>query len=359
MMTLDLARTDDGRRRMSATVIDTRQDKLWGTIANHRFSSLFSSPPWIEAVARTYGFEMSASAHLSNGAVEAAIPFTHVRDIRGERVVCLPFSDYCDPLVEDLEAWRELVAPILAYDSPMSLRCLRNAVPAGDARFQSKLCGLWHGVDLTRSEEELWKALDGSARQNVRKAQRNGVVVREGRTLNDVRLFHEMHCRLRKSKYRLLAQPLAFFETLHELFSPSGGLTVLLAEFEGKAIAGIFFLQWGQTLYYKFNASIDQGHRPNDLLAWEGILMGRRRGLARLDFGLSDVEQPGLVRYKRKFATEEQDIQLLQWRPTAYCDPRGEQTSQLLGRVTCLLTDPAVPDDIARAAGNELYRYFC
>jgi CelD/BcsL family acetyltransferase involved in cellulose biosynthesis len=302
---------------------------------------------------------MSASVHLSNGVVVAAIPFTHVRDVRGERVVSLPFSDYCDPLVEDGEVWKDLVAPILAYDSPVMLRCLRNAVPVEDTRFQASLRGLWHGIDLTRTEKDLWATLDGSARQNVRKAQRNGVVVREGRTLNDVRIFHDMHCRLRKSKHRLLAQPLAFFEALHGLFAPCDGLTVLLAEFDGEAIAGIFFLEWGGTLYYKFNASVDQRHCPNDFLAWQGILMGRQRGLARLDFGLSDVAQSGLIRYKRKFATEEQHIWLLQWRPQGYCDPRGEQVSQMLGRVTSLFTDPAVPDAIARAAGSELYRYFC
>jgi CelD/BcsL family acetyltransferase involved in cellulose biosynthesis len=344
---------------MSVTVIDACRDERWRSAADHRYGSLFSSPPWIEAVARAYGLAMSASVRVRSGAVAAGIPFAHVRDIRGDRIVSLPFSDYCDPLVDDDEAWRDLVGPLLAYDSPVTLRCLRNTVPVEDTRFQTSLRGLWHGVDLTRTEDDLWSDLDGSARQNVRKARRSGVTIREGRTLNDVRIFHDMHCRLRKTKHRLLAQPLAFFETLHELFSPTDGLTVLLAECGGQVVAGILFLEWGGTLYYKFNASVDQRHCPNDLLAWEGIRMGRRRGLTRFDFGLSDVEQPGLVRYKRKFATEESCIRLLQWRPQGYSDPRAEQASQMLGRVTSLFTDPAVPDDIARAAGNELYRYFC
>lgn len=344
---------------MSATVIDARRDELWRSVAGHRFGSLFSSPPWIEAIARAYGFMVSASVQVRGGVVAAGIPFVHVRDIRGDRIVSLPFSDYCDPLVEDTDAWMDLVDPMLAYESPITLRCLRNSVPTEDTRFQAISRNLWHGVELTRSEDDLWSTLDGSARQNVRKARRNGITVREGRTLDDVRIFHDMHCRLRKSKHRLLAQPLAFFETLHEVFSPSDGLTVLLAESDEQVVAGILFIEWGGTLYYKFNASVDQRHCPNDLLAWEGIRMGRRRGLVRLDFGLSDVNQPGLVRYKRKFATEEKDISFLRWRPQGYSDLRAEQATQMLGRVTSLLTDPAVPDDIARAAGNELYRYFC
>lgn len=168
-----------------------------------------------------------------------------------------------------------------------------------------------------------------------------------------------MHCHVRKSKYRLLAQPLAFFESLHASFAAEGRLTVLLAEVEGTPVAGILFLEWGDTLYYKFNASFDRQLRPNDLLVWEGIRLGRERGLARLDFGLSDAQQPGLVRYKSKFATEDGEISLLRWQPPDHADPRGELAGQTLHRMTHLLTDPLVPDDITRAGGDALYRFFC
>jgi hypothetical protein len=47
---------------------------------------------------------------------------------------------------------------------------------------------------------------------------------------------------------------------------------------------------------YKFNASVDQKYRPNDLLAWDAILYGHRRALTTLDFGISENDQPGLVR---------------------------------------------------------------
>ena len=80
--------------------------------------------------------------------------------------------------------------------------------------------------------------LSASARQNVRKAERSGVVVRRGKTLEDVRLFHRMHCQVRKSKYRLLAQPLAFFENLYQAFAAIDRIIVLLAEFDGRPIAG-------------------------------------------------------------------------------------------------------------------------
>lgn len=339
--------------------MDVRDEMFWPGLAYHRLGSLFSSPPWIEALIRTYGFGISAAARVRNGTVGDTILFSHVSDLRGERLLCLPFSDYCDPLVEDNDAWNEVIAPLLKFEVPISLRCLNTDIPINDPRFAMVGRAMWHAVDLDKTEEALWAGLSGSARQNIRRAERDGVVVRESRDLEAVRAFHRLHCYLRKIKYRLLAQPIAFFENLHEAFAPSEQLTVLLAEIDEVPVAGIFFLEWKDALYYKFNASSDQQSRPNDLLVWEGIRLARQRGLARMDFGLSDLGQPGLIRYKRKFATQEKAIILLRWQPPGYADRRGEQIGMTFGRITHMLTDPGVPDEITRAASDELYRYFC
>jgi len=39
------------------------------------------------------------------GEPQAGIPFCRIADIMGERILALPFSDYCDPLVNDQECW--------------------------------------------------------------------------------------------------------------------------------------------------------------------------------------------------------------------------------------------------------------
>lgn len=342
-----------------ATPISGPDDRLWRDLEGHRFASLFSSASWVELITRSYGLDVSTSARIHRGRIKSAILFSRVRDLRGERILCLPFSDYGDPLVEDPRDWDELIQPLLAHGAPVRLRCLHNDVPDQDRRFTRTNHAKYHAVDLSRPEPELWASLRGSARQNIRRAEHSGVVVREGRTLEDVRIFHRLHCTLRKSKYRLLAQPRAFFDNLFEIFAPSGQLSVLIAERSGRVIAGILVLQWRDVLYYKFNASIDSTWRPNDLLVWQAILLGHRRGLRRLDLGISDVGQPGLIRFKSKFATQEKDVRFLEWRPAGWRDPRGEEASRILARITTLVTEPSVPDEITRAAGDELYRFFC
>jgi len=353
-----------GEAGMSVSIIDSVRiidatTEAFGTAAGHPLSSLFSSPPWIRALADTYGFQISVAV-TGDGGEQAAVLFSRVSDLRGERIVSLPFSDYCDPLVEDPATWERLAAPILAMGLPTTLRCLRCRAAADDPRFTPTGGALWHGVDLTRPEEALWQGLQGSARQNIRKAKRAGVTIREARGLDAVRLFHRMHCHLRKTKFRLLAQPAAFFDALHEAFSPADGLVVLFAMIGDEPVAGILFLEWGDCLYYKFNASLDPSTCPNDLLAWEGIRLGQRRGRRTLDFGISELRHPGLVRYKRKYATEERAVAMLRWQPgAAAINAPAEEAGRTLGRLTQLLTDPQVPDAITAAAGDELYRYFC
>lgn len=343
---------------MTPRVVDADRDSFWAATAGHEFGSLFSSAPWTRAVARTYGFALSAALR-GDGELTSALMFSRVSDLRGERIVSGPFCDYCDPLAADVEAWQAVVAPVLALQLPITLRCLRNSLPAQDPRFEVASRAAWHGIDLTRPEAALWQGIDGSARQNLRKAQRLGVTVREGHSLQDVQTFFEMHCQVRKMKYRLLPQPFALFRHIHESFAPEERLTVLLAEMAGSVVAGILFLQWGDTLYYKFNASVDRHACPNDMLLWEGIRMGQRRGLRCLDLGVSDLNQPGLLRYKRKFATEEREILRLRWLPPEHADPRAEEAGRILSRMTDLFTDPGVPDAVTRAAGEALYGQFC
>jgi CelD/BcsL family acetyltransferase involved in cellulose biosynthesis len=345
---------------MIPRLINADQDAFWAATADHRFSSLFSSALWQQAVARTYGFTISAAVRGGGGKGDAALLFSRITDLRGDRIVSGPFCDYCDPLVETTAEWHEIIEPVLALRLPVTLRCLhKTALVQEVGGFTVAGSAASHGVDLTRSEAALWEGFNGSARQNIRKAQRLGVTVREGRSIEDVRAFFDMHCQVRKTKYRLLPQPFTLFEQLHEAFAPEDRITVMLAESAGAVVAGILFLQWGDTLYYKFNASVDRQSCPNDLLMWEGIRMGQRRGLRRLDFGASDHAQPGLLRYKEKYATERGEITRLRWMPPEYIDPRAEEAGKVLSRMTHLLTDPAVPDEITRAAGEALYAQFC
>src|SRR4051812_78616 len=81
------------------------EDQRWADLVDrHPHSSVFHSVAWLEALHRTYGYELvayttsSAGEPLKNGLV-----FCRVASwITSRRLVSLPFSDHCEPLVHSL-----------------------------------------------------------------------------------------------------------------------------------------------------------------------------------------------------------------------------------------------------------------
>jgi CelD/BcsL family acetyltransferase involved in cellulose biosynthesis len=170
--------------------------------------------------------------------------------------------------------------------------------------------------------------------------------------------FLRIHTGVRKGKYHLLPQPLAFFQAVRSRFDAIGGWHPLVAARGNEILAATVYLRYGSTLFYKFNASdpATLSARPNDLLVWSGIELAARLGCRSLDFGVSDDDQPGLIRFKRGFGSEEREIRVLASGPPL--PAAHSQFRALLTDLTALLTDPAVPDEVAEQAGDILYRYF-
>lgn len=346
---------------MNIVCVDPRTDGLWCQFVQQAPSTVFHSPSWIQVICETYGWEAHAYVLLDDGGVaKAGLPFCRIEDMLGERIVTLPFSDHCDPLVADADSWRNLVDRLIPEHCPVTVRCLFNTLPLADKRFALAKEAKWHRLDLRPDPGALWDAMHDSTHRAIRKSQREGLSVRLGSNEEDLRSFYEMHLKVRKYKYGLLAQPYSFFQNIWRRFVETQQGFLLLAVHNGRIVAGDFFLIWKDTLYYKFNASLhdDLSCRPNDLLIWESIQHGKGMGLSYLDFGLSDIDQEGLIRYKRKFGTEEKTISFLRFSPNGGPTRVEKEIRELLGKLTSNFTDQLVPDSITERAGEDLYRLF-
>lgn len=341
--------------------IDPRADPLWQRLTDCYRSSVFHSPAWIRVLTDTYGYD--ARAYVLLGASDeplAGIPFCRVSDIMSDRIVILPFSDYCDPLMAGVEHWNCLVHKLFAEEGPFVLHCLYNSLPAADERFSVVKQARWHGIDLRPDLETVWHRFDHVAQGNVRKAQREGVVVRIAEREEELRTFFDMHLRVRKYKHHLLAQPYRFFENLWREILKRGQGALLLAARGDEVIAGGLFLEWKDTLYYKFNTSAPEHlcYRPNDLLIWEAIRYGKSKGYVELDFGRTDWDHLELARYKRKFGADERTITLFRYGANSTPSQQDQRIRHLLPQLTELFTEPQVPDDVTEKAGDIMYAFF-
>lgn len=337
---------------------DPRTDPRWHTLAASAQGSLYTSPPWIRSVCDTYGFTpearivTDAEGHPTDG-----FAWVPISDFRGDRLVSLPFSDRAEPFVADRAIWFALVYDALRTCSPLKIRCLDGAVPTADARLVHAGEAAWHCTPLG-AQPELYRVISSAARRNIATADRSGVYVEAATGIDAVRAYHRLHVSLRKHKYRLLAQPLDLLERIWQEFAFHEGIVTFLARVDDEPVAGAVYLVWNDVLYYKFGASLPGALplRPNDAVAWTALCWASERGLRQLDWGLSDLDQPGLVAYKRKWASQERRIVTLR-SMSAYPNYRRDP-DRLLEELTRLLTDDAVPDHITERAGFLLYRYF-
>ncbi|MGE0822318.1 MAG: lipid II:glycine glycyltransferase FemX [Candidatus Binatia bacterium] len=349
------------QERVTVVCLDPRTDQLWQRLLAQHRSSVFHSPAWVRVLTETYGLDLQAYVLLDRTEEpRAGVPFCRFADITGERMVILPFSDYCDPLVRDRSDWNDLMENLLSHRCPLLLRCLHSDLPIADPRFMLSKQAKWHCIDLRPDLDHLWAGLHDSSKRAIKKAQRDAVIVRVAETEKELRAFFDMHLRIRKRKYRLLAQPYRFFENIWHHFVETQNGALMIAVYQDEIIGGTFFLEWNDTLYYKFNASVPAhlDHRPNDLLIWEGMQYGKTKGYKVFDFGLSDWDEEGLVRYKRKFATEEKTLSFLRYVPGDTPTAQEMQARALLPALTQLFTDDSVSDQVTEQAGELLYRFF-
>ena len=341
--------------------VDPRSDPRWQQLVSGPGGSLFTSPPWLTALSETYGFEYQGRLLVdSSGAPVAGVAWADIDDLRGARRIALPFSDRADPVVADADTWRAVAPDAFAGNLPFRLRCLETSPAVADPRFATTGEAAWHETRLDRPLDELQSALRPATRRNIATADRAGVKVDLSEDVDAVREYHRLHVLLRKRKYRLLGQPPEFFEQLHKAFAPRRAIRTALAMVGGRPVAGAMYLVWGDTVYYKFGASSAEHLRlrPNDALHWALIQWAGTRGLRALDWGLSDLDQPGLCAYKRNWASTEGRIRTLQAVRTTSTE-RRPYVDKTLRALTAFLTAPSVPDAITARAGGVLYRFFC
>src|SRR4051794_21063710 len=345
----------------SVVAADPVSDPRWRRLSTSPGAGLFTSPPWIAAVCGTYGFTAQSRVALDPaGTPVGGVAWVTVDDPRGRRLLSLPFSDRADPPVPDTATWDLAFDAVETGGAPYTLRCLDSSPARHGAGLRVVGEAAWHGTPLDTDVDELHRRIDGRARRHVAAAGRAGVRVDVRDDLAAVHVMHGLHVRLRKNKYGLLAQPQEFFARIWREFAPDGRCHTLLASVGDEVVAAALFLEWNGALYYKFGASV-LGRlevRPNDAIYWAAIRLGVERGLHLVDWGLSDLDQPGLVRFKRAWASEERRLLTLR-HGSADPTPAQREFGDVLGGLTGLLTGDAVPDETTAAAGALLYRYFC
>jgi len=157
-------------------------------------------------------------------------------------------------------------------------------------------------ISLEGGEGAVWGRFDAGTRSCIRRAERKGVTVRPG-TSRDVAPFYALERSTGRRK-GFPVRSLAFFERLWRAWNEAGDAYLAVAEYDGRLIAGAWWVRCGQGTWGQF-AAMDRAYRhlqPSEAVYWAGIRWAIGRGCTFCDFGGIDHRRDdGVWAFKKGF----------------------------------------------------------
>ena len=351
--------------RPDVHVLDPLTDTRWTELLErHPRASVFHSREWLEALKRTYGYKPIVVTTTAKGPLENGLALCRVSTWLSRRLVSLPFSDHCDPLIdrqEDLEAVLDFLAGEMEREHwrSLELRPRAGAWPEGGGRAESARFCL-HTLDLARPAEQIFAGFHASSTQRaIRRAEREGLSYEAGTSGPLLSAFYRL-LRLTRRRHGLPPQPMAWFRNLIACLTstrvarPGQGATIHLASKDGMPVAGILTLTFNRSMVYKYGGSDAAHHSLGGMpfLFWRAIQAAKALGVEELDLGRSDLDQPGLIAFKEHLGGVRSEL-------VYYTRP--ERPARALGRgPAARLAGMAVrhlPDAVLDLSGRLLYRH--
>ena len=274
-------------------------------------ATVFHHPAWIAPLMEAYGYRAASLGCFEDETLVGVLPMLEIRSrLTGRRAVALPFSDYGGSVAVDDQVHGILLDAALARGRERGWAYveMRSAVQHAHARESGVFKR--HQLVLGTDPERLYKMFDKSQTQRgLGKFQKSGAIIERSAGREALRSFMALNY-LTRRKHGLPPQPDRFFDGVQNHVLDKGLGFVSLARREGKLLAACVFMMYKDTVYYKYGASDDEGlaHRPNHGIMWDAMRWGIAKGYRTLDFGRSDLDGEGLIKFKRGWGTTETDI---------------------------------------------------
>lgn len=345
---------------MNVHIISPLSDCRWDDLAarNPR-ATAFHRRAWLEALTRTYGYEPFALTSASPGqALDDGMVFCYVSSwITGVRCVSLPFADHCEPLVEDLGHLAGFIAWLQAERQRQGWKYI-EVRPL--LQLQDVNCGLRpsrsyfvHELDLAPPLEHIFRRLHrASIQRRIQRAEKERLSYESGRTDQLLKEFYALLLITRR-RHKLLPQPRSWFRNLLECMGET--VQIRVARKGNTPIAAILTLRHRSCVIYKYGCSDERFHNLGGmpLLFWRLIEECKADAVEKIDFGRSDLDNEGLIRFKDNFGTTKRLLIYYRCPDTEMDAPTDAWDSRVVRQIFSQL-----PRAASALAGRVLYRHF-
>ncbi len=152
-------------------------DDLLLSTSGHSFFHFFA---WARVLSESYGYIPMYFAVMEGDRFRALVPVMEVNSfLTGKRGVSLPFTDYCEPIIEEGIEFQDLLNPIIDHGKKSGWKYVELR---GAAQYLSgKPCSTsyyGHILNLSAGHEKIFSIFKDSTRRNVKKAEKEKVEVR-------------------------------------------------------------------------------------------------------------------------------------------------------------------------------------
>jgi hypothetical protein len=278
--------------------------------------SFFHTSHWARVLHESYDYRPCYLASIRDGKLKLLVPLMEVNSLlTGRRGVSLPFTDYCNPINGETNKWRDALDYLKDYGKRSKWKYLE--LRGGEELLGQEPFSFFyyrHILELSKDVDAIYSQFKESTKRNIKKALREGVSVTQSKTIEAVKTFYRIHC-LNRKKHGVPPQPFIFFQKLYDHIISLDHGQVVLANYQGRTIAGAVYLHFGDESIYKFGASDNEylHLRPNDILMWETIQWYCRNGYSRFCFGRTDPGNEGLRQFKRGWGAREEVLRYFRY----------------------------------------------
>ena len=293
---------------------------------------------WSTVIGRVFGHECPyLVTRDESGALTGVLPLVRVKSLLfGHYLVSMPFLNYGGPLGTDtaVQALAAAAGEMAGRDGVKLLELRnRHEQPLEFPVSHRKITVV---LDLPPiGPDALFKGLNGKVRNQIRRPQKEGVVVRFG--ADQVAPFYGVFAHTMRD-LGTPAQPRALFDAIAETFGDD--VWFGCAYLGDKPIAGGCGFRWGSEFEMTWASALTAHNRiaPNMLLYWSFLERAATEGLTLFNFGRCSPGS-GTHRFKLQWGGRDEP---LWWYQRTAGDAKAATPS---------------PDDAAYAWGPRLWRY--
>lgn len=318
-------------------------------------SNVFYRTAWLRVLQDTYGFDFEA---IKVDHCEYPLVYARIKDLIGERIVSLPFSDYTIPPMDSAQLKEVLY--FLKQENPSIPISLKLTEEFFDCVPESYSVGremVYHIIPINEEHK-----FSSSFKRGIKKAEKSGIEVKVNTEISAIHNYYQLHSGLRVQKFKSLPQPLDFFQNIHKYFFEQGQGLCLEAYSEGQIAASILILKDRDTWVYKFGASHPEylEERPNNLLFKTLIAMAKEEKVKSIDLGISGAgsDYEGLRRFKNGMGGVQSLASSFGVNPDGALTTEQLELKTLFGKISKAIAHNESTIEASKEAGSLLYRFF-